>query len=147
MSFTLSFPYFLYYKQTSEEGEPTYCAADFPIFQILVGDTPVYINMEIVLSLYTVMISYVLPLTTIIFCYMRMILRIYDKSNAEQRLIDGAKSFSNSATATSASAEGLRANLANRQMRVSLDNFGSGKSCADRRRGANYTVGITKQRR
>lgn len=95
-----------------------------------------FINMEIVLTVYTVMISYVLPLTTIIFCYMRMIRRIYGKSNdlaEESKML----SFSASTAAVNghlnigsggggsvscASGGGLRLNV-NRNARISLDSF------------------------
>jgi hypothetical protein len=97
-SFTLNLPYYLYYNErsygsgdasdvaansTSTESstastitpmlplvELKYCVATFPS-----------LRFEIVLTLYTVMISYVLPLIVIIFCYMRMIVNIYTKSS------------------------------------------------------------------
>ena len=100
-----------------------------------------FINMEIVLTVYTVMISYVLPLTTIIFCYMRMIRRIYGKSNdlaEESKML----SFSASTAAvnghlnigsggggsvSAASGGGLRLNV-NRNARISLDSFATNRN-------------------
>lgn len=52
---------------------PMYCFATFP--------SP---NMEKALTIYTVIISYVLPLLTIIFCYARMIGKIVNKSSEKE---------------------------------------------------------------
>lgn len=80
-SFSLNIPYFIYYNQV-KLSNVTYCISKFPEIEIEIG-----------LTLYTVLISYVLPLTTIIFCYMRMIIKIYSKSN-DQKLVEQSKNFS-----------------------------------------------------
>lgn len=82
-SFTLNIPYFFYYQQIGHQVTEKsslyngtlytktiyYCQRNFP-------------NRisEIIMTLYTVMIAYVLPLLTIIFCYMRMIFKILKNS-------------------------------------------------------------------
>jgi hypothetical protein len=50
-----------------------YCYASFPS-----------VNFEIALTIYTVIISYVLPLLTIIFCYARMIKKIVSSSHEKE---------------------------------------------------------------
>lgn len=103
-SFTLNIPYYLYYQQvkmpnhldydgneTNQTANSTivdshdvyYCASQFPSK-----------NMEIALTIYTVIISYCLPLLTIIFCYMRMMIKLLAKSK-DQKLLEKSKNFSN----------------------------------------------------
>ena len=63
----------MYYNQhTDAETEDTVCFATFPSKR-----------MEIALTVYTVIISYVLPLLTIIFCYTRMMRIILKKTSEE----------------------------------------------------------------
>lgn len=85
-----------------------YCTAQFPS-----------VKMEIILTLYTVMMSYVLPLLTIIFCYLRMIIKIYSNSN-DQKLVEDSKTFTSH---NFGSAQRLNVN---RQVRVSMENFCKG---------------------
>lgn len=80
-SISLNIPYFIYYNQV-QLSNVTYCISKFPEKEIEIG-----------LTLYTVLISYVLPLMTIIFCYMRMIIKIYSKSS-DQKLVEQSKNFS-----------------------------------------------------
>lgn len=100
-SFILNTPYYLYYNQVSfnstvdysnssiskQSTKIHYCIAKFP--------SP---NMEITLTIYTVLISYVLPLSTIIFCYARMIIKII-KNSKDQSLTEEYK-FSTSSSKT-----------------------------------------------
>ena len=111
-SFTLNLPYYIYYNEdehainrttsfkemvtnwTSDSSESTifvikYCVATFPS-----------LNFEILLTLYTVLISYVLPLIVIIFCYMRMIINIYFVSN-DQNLVELSKNYSSAKSCSS----------------------------------------------
>ena len=90
-SFVLNIPYYIYYNQisfniTTETSQQItlihYCVARFP--------SP---NLEITLTMYTVLISYVLPLLTIIFCYARMMIKIL--KNAKNQLFEEYKSISN----------------------------------------------------
>lgn len=75
----------MYYNQvsfniTTENNEHInyYCIAKFPT-----------LTLEITFTMYTVLISYVLPLTTIIFCYARMMLKII--KNAKNLLSEDSK--------------------------------------------------------
>lgn len=71
-------PYYFYYKEQIEYAEDgtskniTYCTANFPSYEI-----------EAMTTIYTVIISYVLPLMTIIFCYAKMIIKIIKKSKEQ----------------------------------------------------------------
>ena len=83
----MNLPYYIYYNQisfntTTETNQQItmihYCIARFP--------SP---NLEITLTMYTVLISYVLPLLTIIFCYARMMIKIL--RNAKNQLFEEYK--------------------------------------------------------
>jgi hypothetical protein len=63
-----------------------YCYASFPSQ-----------NMEKALTIYTVIISYVLPLLTIIFCYARMIVKIVNKPS-EKEIFEMMNGHGNSAS-------------------------------------------------
>ena len=72
------------YSDDPSSKNATYCIANFPSYKI-----------EVLLTLYTVMMSYVLPLMTIIFCYARMIVKIIRKSK-EQLFYEHSRSFKSS---------------------------------------------------
>jgi hypothetical protein len=80
-------PYYFYYQQqtvlNSESKNTTYCFTDFPSFSI-----------EVTITLYTIVISYILPLLTIIFCYIGMTKKFLKKST-EQNMLEHSIKFSN----------------------------------------------------
>ncbi len=105
-SFTLNTPYFFFYKQkeysfsanTSKTGVAKivyYCTSNFP------NDIS-----EIIMTLYTVMIAYVLPLLIIIFCYIRMILKIVRKSKSNYLTEEYRSSFKNNSSASTQQCRG-----------------------------------------
>ena len=81
-----------------------YCIAKFP--------SP---NMEITLTIYTVLISYVLPLSTIIFCYARMIIKIIKNSKSQSLTEEYKYSYS-----------------ANNKSTLRLKDSNSTKNCIDK---------------
>ena len=87
-SFILNMPYFFYYTQQTElnyDGKnSTYCFTDFPNFTI-----------EVSITLYTIIISYILPLLCIIICYIGMMTKFLKKST-EQNMLEHSIKFSNS---------------------------------------------------
>ncbi len=98
----MNIPYYMYYNQQihfqneNETQGVRYCVSSFPKLNIsipFVHIKQVDLDMEIVLTIYTVLISYVLPLLTIIFCYAPMIAKILSKS-PNQKLLDRSKNFS-----------------------------------------------------
>ncbi|CAF0832053.1 unnamed protein product [Brachionus calyciflorus] len=80
-SLILNIPYFIYYNEEKIHNA-NLCISKFPNK-----------NIEIALTIYTVLISYVLPLLTIIFCYKAIILNFYSKSS-DQKLVEESKNFS-----------------------------------------------------
>ena len=86
----------IHFHHENETQSVKYCVSSFPKVNISIpfsNNSQVDFDMEIVLTIYTVMISYVLPLLTIIFCYAPMIAKILSKS-PNQKLLDRAKNFS-----------------------------------------------------
>lgn len=95
-SFTLNSPYYIYYNEevynssVASKTNPDqydimvlkYCVAKFPS-----------IKFEIILTLYTVLISYCLPLIVIIVCYLQMIVYIIHGQSSEQKLLKQSKNF------------------------------------------------------
>nr|QVK45765.1 G protein-coupled receptor [Proales similis] len=86
-SFTLNIPYFIYYRQTETLSGQDYCYAEFPVIDL--QQTPFgdlfksnglsELPIEAVLTIYTVIISYFLPLATIIYCYAGMLRKFINK--------------------------------------------------------------------
>ena len=80
-------PYFIYYEEkimpNSDDKNASYCVTNFP------QEFP----FEICITIYTVIISYVLPLLTIIFCYVGMMKKFLKKST-EQNILEHSIKFS-----------------------------------------------------
>ncbi len=80
-------PYYFYYTEqivvNVDSKNNTYCFTNFPNFTI-----------EVTITLYTICISYVLPLLTIIFCYIGMMKKFLKKSG-EQNMLEHSIKFSN----------------------------------------------------
>jgi hypothetical protein len=101
-SFILNTPYYMYYNQRSNlenlsennSNVTTFINENKTIVMYCYASFPSQ-NMEKALTIYTVIISYVLPLLTIIFCYARMIGKIVNKSSEKEIFeMNGSSSIS-----------------------------------------------------
>lgn len=86
-SFVLCIPYFTYYQLIIESDDIEYAGSNVttasqqtPSTRHCIAKFPSK-KWEQLIAIYTVIMSYVLPLTTILFCYIRMIIKFVKKSS------------------------------------------------------------------